>query len=101
MCTERRKFPKLQDYVKEFQKGAKLAFMFEKNFAFEDDEFKTAWENYKLSQKDFKLMHCLIIGKTLSIAKLHPSIKGVKDAHTSGTSIVSFNAPTLNHTDKV
>ena len=46
-------------------------------------------------------MHCLIIGKTLSIAKLHPSIKGVKDAHTSGTSIVSFNAPTLNHTDKV
>ena len=40
--TATENFPKLQDYMKEFQKGAELAFMFEKNFAFEDDEFKTA-----------------------------------------------------------
>lgn len=35
--------------------------------------------------------HCLITGKVEPIARLHPVIKGVKDAQTSGARIVSFN----------
>jgi CRISPR-associated protein Csd1 len=35
---------------------------------------------------------CLVEGRRLAIARLHPSIKGVKDAQTSGANIVSFNA---------
>ena len=85
--------PKLQGYMKELKKGAKIVIMYEQNFAFEDDEVKTAWENYKFNQAGSTLMQCLITGKILPIAKNHPLIKGVKDAHSSGASIVSFNAP--------
>lgn len=35
---------------------------------------------------------CLVDGQRAPIARLHPSIKGVKDAQTSGANIVSFNA---------
>lgn len=34
---------------------------------------------------------CLITGKTSSLARLHPAIKGVWGAQSSGASIVSFN----------
>lgn len=34
---------------------------------------------------------CLVLGEPLPIARLHPAIKGVNGAQTSGASIVSFN----------
>ncbi|MCC2113443.1 MAG: type I-C CRISPR-associated protein Cas8c/Csd1, partial [Hyphomicrobiales bacterium] len=34
---------------------------------------------------------CLVTGETAPIARLHPSIKGVRGAQSSGASIVSFN----------
>ncbi|MBF0619878.1 MAG: type I-C CRISPR-associated protein Cas8c/Csd1 [Candidatus Omnitrophica bacterium] len=34
---------------------------------------------------------CLITGEKVQAARLHPSIKGVKDANTTGAAIVSFN----------
>lgn len=38
---------------------------------------------------------CLITGKTLPIARLHPAIKNVRGAQSSGASIVSFNQPSF------
>ena len=35
---------------------------------------------------------CLVVGRRAPVARLHPSIKGVRDAQTSGANIVSFNA---------
>lgn len=35
---------------------------------------------------------CLVDGKSGPVARLHPAIKGVKDAQTSGANIVAFNA---------
>jgi len=35
---------------------------------------------------------CLVEGRRGPIARLHPAIKGVRDAQTSGANIVSFNA---------
>jgi CRISPR-associated protein Csd1 len=35
---------------------------------------------------------CLVEGRQAPVARLHPSIKGVRDAQTSGANIVSFNA---------
>ncbi len=35
---------------------------------------------------------CLVEGRPAPIARLHPSIKGVRDAQTSGANVVSFNA---------
>ena len=37
------------------------------------------------------LADCLVTGERLPVARLHPAIKGVKDAQSSGASIVSFN----------
>jgi len=82
---------KLQEHMKELQNKAKLIFMFEKNFATEDDEIKTAWENYRQNQEESASMQCLITGKISPVAKIHPVIKGVRNANSSGGSIVSFN----------
>ncbi|GAB4039035.1 MAG: type I-C CRISPR-associated protein Cas8c/Csd1 [Rubrivivax sp.] len=35
---------------------------------------------------------CLVEGRQAPVARLHPAIKGVRDAQTSGANIVSFNA---------
>ncbi|GKT14950.1 type I-C CRISPR-associated protein Cas8c/Csd1 [Acidovorax sp. SUPP2522] len=37
------------------------------------------------------LAHCLVTGEQLPVARLHPAIKGVNGAQSSGASIVSFN----------
>lgn len=84
--------PKLQEYLKELQKGARLVFMFEENFATEYDEIKAAWENHKQKPDDSTQMQCAITGKNSPIAIIHPTIKGVMNANSSGGSIVSFNA---------
>ena len=90
--TETETHSKLQEYLKELQSGARLIFMFEGNFATEDDEIKMAWENYSQNQDELPSMQCLITGKISPVAKIHPVIKGVKNSNISGGSIVSFNA---------
>ena len=35
---------------------------------------------------------CLVTGQTAPIARLHPAIKGVQGAQSSGASLVAFNA---------
>ena len=39
---------------------------------------------------------CLITGKATHIERLHPAIKGVWGAQTSGANVVSFNLPAFN-----
>lgn len=89
--SETANHPKLQKYLKELQKGARLIFMFEENFATEYNEIRAAWENYRQNQDESVSMQCSITGKILPVATIHPLIKGVKNANTSGGSIVSFN----------
>ena len=74
------------------QKGAKIIFMFGENFVSDDAEIKMAWENYNQNSTNSPSMQCLVTGKILPIAKIHSKINGVKDAHTAGASIVTFNA---------
>ena len=40
-------------------------------------------------------MTCLVTGKKGTVARLHPAIKGVQGAQSSGASLVSFNAPSF------
>ena len=83
--------PKLKECLKELQKGARIVLMFEENFVAKDEEIKTAWRNYKQNQEESSSMQCSITGKISPVAKIHPSIKGVRNANSSGGSIVSFN----------
>jgi len=45
----------------------------------------------RFSTDDGIIGTCLVSGETRPIARLHPAIKGVQKAQTSGASIVSFN----------
>jgi CRISPR-associated protein Csd1 len=45
---------------------------------------------------DTEQAFCLVRGEVDRIARLHPSIKGVWGAQTSGANIVSFNLPAFN-----
>jgi CRISPR-associated protein Csd1 len=42
------------------------------------------------------LQHCLVSGELADVARLHPSIKGVNGAQSSGAAIVSFNLEAFN-----
>ena len=53
---------------------------------------RKAWETCLASRGTEALGQCLVSGlERQPIARLHPSIKGVRDAQSSGASIVSFN----------
>ncbi|MCY4326077.1 MAG: type I-C CRISPR-associated protein Cas8c/Csd1, partial [Rhodobacteraceae bacterium] len=46
-----------------------------------------------LRKNDLGEKVCLVTGQKGSVARLHPSIKGVMDAQPTGASLVSFNKP--------
>ena len=57
-----------------------------------DEAIQSAWSNYySKPQQGDKVMRCLVTGKKKPIAVLHPAIKGVKNAQSSGAQLVSFN----------
>ena len=51
---------------------------------------RNVWSRH-LARQDGKEGRCLVTGQSLPLARLHPAIKGVRDARSSGASIVSFN----------
>ena len=84
----------LKDYMEELTSGVNIVFnIISKGLAHENAEIKQAWERYKENQTNAIRMQCLITGQIRPVARLHPSIKGVKGAQSMGASIVSFNAP--------
>lgn len=57
---------------------------------------RDAWmDHYNSSAPDAPTVQCLVTGKHAPLARLHPSIKGVPGALSSGAALVSFNAPAL------
>ncbi len=73
-----------------------LVFWVDGESALEVPEIRAAWDAYETrsSGKDLPHGQCLVTGKAdQPIAILHPVIKGVQGAQSSGASLVSFNAP--------
>jgi CRISPR-associated protein Csd1 len=60
-------------------------------FVHERKAVRDLWLTYKKDTVEDVLSTCLITGKQMPIARLHPKIKGVRYAQSSGASIVSFN----------
>jgi len=84
----------LSGMLEEILEGSNLVFKLdgEDGYLHQDEEIKMLWEEYNSKGEDDIRGQCLITGKTAPIAKLHPNIKNVKNAQSSGASIVSFNA---------
>lgn len=81
-------------YMDEMQKGANLVFRMngENSYIHEYPEVQTKAAEYASAEGDAVKGICLVTGRdNVPIAALHPSIKGVQGAQSSGASFVSFN----------
>ncbi|MDH3976825.1 MAG: type I-C CRISPR-associated protein Cas8c/Csd1, partial [Deltaproteobacteria bacterium] len=63
----------------------------EKTFLHEREKIRAAWEASLHSMNADYVATCALGNKKEAIARLHPKIKGVRGAQTSGASLVSFN----------
>ncbi len=64
--------------------GAALEFLHERPFV------QDIWLNHLVEEEGAKGL-CLVTGERAAIARLHPSVKGVAGAQSSGASLVSFD----------
>ena len=87
-----REHPALTDTLEEILKGGNLCFRVEGQFAQDDPLIQEAWDR-SYGDVQGELQQCLITGNQDVIEPVHPFIKGVYDAQSSGAAIVSFNAP--------
>lgn len=86
--------PALAEYLGEILAGANFIFKINGGeFINQNKEIRQAWEKYNNNSDNTNVMQCLVTGREGNIARLHPSIKGVKGAKTAGGSLVSFNKP--------
>ena len=60
----------------------------------DDPAVQAAWQaHYGAATADAATVQCLITGKEAPATLVHPAIKGVMGAQSSGAALVSFNAP--------
>lgn len=91
-------FPFLTDQWKELTGNANLLFCIETaegtQLATEDPMIREAWQNhYNAFDPEADTVQCLVTGKQAPAELVHPAIKGVPGAQSSGAALVSFNAP--------
>jgi CRISPR-associated protein Csd1 len=84
--------PAIVAYAEGLKKGGNLVFMFRGDFAHDDLKIRHVWGSYKQGQ-DAILGQCLVTGEIAPIARLHPSLKRIKGAQSSGATLVGFNSP--------
>ena len=72
--------------------GGNLVFRVDGRKVEEDAAIREAWQRYRDGGESGVKMQCLVTGKEDEIAAVHPSVKGVRDAQSSGAALVSFNA---------
>ncbi|MBR0441386.1 MAG: type I-C CRISPR-associated protein Cas8c/Csd1, partial [Firmicutes bacterium] len=73
--------------------GGNLTFRVNGIYAFQVDAIAKAWQEYYESSDGLVVGQCLVTGEEDVIEPVHPSIKGVDGAQSSGAAIVSFNSP--------
>jgi CRISPR-associated protein Csd1 len=85
--------PALQEDRDEILSGVNLVFRYNGAFVHEDPVICQAWQAHYNSQGDSPKMVCLVTGQKGPVEAVHPAIKGVPGAQSSGAALVSFNAP--------
>lgn len=85
--------PVLMPYWKEITSGVNLIFCYDAQPVSEIAEIQEAWErHYNEADPGAMVYQCLVTGQEGAVARLHPAIKGVRGAQSTGASLVSFNA---------
>lgn len=73
--------------------GGNLIFHTEHGYVHEDQVIRQAWESHYNAAGEGPIGICLVTGETGPIEPIHPAIKNVAGAQSSGAALVSFNAP--------
>ena len=84
--------PALAECIDDVLKGGNLVFLCADHFVQDDPDVQKAWQQYRDRTGNEPPIRCLVTGQQAPLARLHPSIKGVAGAQSSGASLVSFNA---------
>ena len=94
--------PNLLEWQEDFLAGANLVFWYQNRPVLEDEAIQKAWQAYydRDAEDAAERMPCLVTGENTVPVKLHPSIKGVRGAQSSGASLVSFNATSFTSYDR-
>ncbi len=88
-----REHPALADKLEGILAGANLVFRHDGAYPQDDPLIRAAWQAYYDRDGDGPELVCLVTGKKGTAVTVHPPIKGVAGAQSSGAALVSFNAP--------
>ena len=86
-----REHPVLADKLEDILAGANLVFHYQGGFLQDDALVRSAWQRYYDAAGDGPELVCLVTGKKGTVEAVHPSIKGLAGAQSSGAALVSFN----------
>lgn len=85
--------PTLQEDWDDLLKSGNLIFWYGNGPVTQDPVVADAWtQHYEAADDAAESIRCLVTGRCGPLARLHPNIKGVAGAQSSGASLVSFNA---------
>lgn len=85
--------PALQRDWEELISGTNLIFMYRGSYIQDDSLIQQAWQAHYDSAGDGPEMVCLVTGQKGPAESVHPAVKGLAGAQSSGAALVSFNAP--------
>lgn len=80
-----------QDW-EELISGANLVFLYRRSYVQDDPLIRQAWQDYYGAAGEGPEMVCLVTGQKCPAEAVHPSVKGLAGAQSSGAALVSFNA---------
>jgi CRISPR-associated protein Csd1 len=88
--------------IEDLSNGSNLVFKVDgcSGYVHEEAVVKYAWDSRLQDTGASILKQCLVTGDVLSIARIHPLIKGVVGSQTSGAAIVSFNVDSFTSYNK-
>ena len=85
--------PAFAEHKEDLLAGDNLCFLYNSRFVAEDPEIQSAWQRAYAEDGEGETEVCLITGRESVPELVHPAIKNVRDAQSSGAALVSFNAP--------
>lgn len=86
-----REHPALADKLEDLLAGANLVFRYDGGCPQDDPPIREAWQAHYDTGGEGPEMVCLVTGKRGTAEAVHPAVKGVAGAQSSGAALVSFN----------
>ena len=88
-----REHPALAEHLEDILSGGNLIFRTLDGYVHRDPSVRRAWDASYQTKGDGPQGICLVTGQPGPVESVHPAIKNVAGAQSSGAALVSFNAP--------